>query len=239
MIIAIIPALIGGAAAIGGALLGNRGQQKAEDRQRAWNEKMYKQQYSDNIELWNMQNAYNDPRAQMERLEAAGLNPNLVYGGGSGGAAGTAGIPSGSDIKSLDTRPKWQGVAAQLSAFYDIQQKKLQTDKLQATILNEISADQREWYKETGMFRNDKRKGGPVQWSKSSLHDEPATYGIRKNQAEALRLDNLKRLAETEVWEERQKLLNKRLNISNIIQGIEAKYGKDLGIFGALLKAVK
>ena len=30
-----------------------------------------------------MNNAYNDPSAQMERLKQAGLNPNLVYGGGA------------------------------------------------------------------------------------------------------------------------------------------------------------
>lgn len=33
-----------------------------------------------NIDFWNMQNAYNSPAAQMERYQAAGLNPNLIYG---------------------------------------------------------------------------------------------------------------------------------------------------------------
>lgn len=35
-----------------------------------------------------MQNAYNDPSAQMERLKNAGLNPNLVYGNGADAQAG-------------------------------------------------------------------------------------------------------------------------------------------------------
>lgn len=30
--------------------------------------------------LWNAQNLYNDPAAQMRRFKAAGLNPNLIYG---------------------------------------------------------------------------------------------------------------------------------------------------------------
>lgn len=34
------------------------------------------------VEMWNMQNEYNDPSSQMERLKAAGLNPHLVYGNG-------------------------------------------------------------------------------------------------------------------------------------------------------------
>lgn len=33
-----------------------------------------------NLDFWNMQNAYNSPQAQIERYQAAGLNPNLIYG---------------------------------------------------------------------------------------------------------------------------------------------------------------
>lgn len=33
-----------------------------------------------NAALWREQSAYNSPEAQMKRLEAAGLNPNLAYG---------------------------------------------------------------------------------------------------------------------------------------------------------------
>ncbi len=39
---------------------------------------------------WDRQNAYNDPRQQMQRLKEAGLNPALVYGSSSGGVAGQA-----------------------------------------------------------------------------------------------------------------------------------------------------
>lgn len=40
----------------------------------------YKYQLKNNIALWNMNNAYNTPKAQMERFKEAGLNPNLIYG---------------------------------------------------------------------------------------------------------------------------------------------------------------
>lgn len=36
------------------------------------------QQYA--TDMWNKQNEYNTPEANMKRLEAAGLNPNLAYG---------------------------------------------------------------------------------------------------------------------------------------------------------------
>lgn len=39
--------------------------------------------YEQNVKLWRMNNAYNTPAMQMQRLEEAGLNPNLVYGSGS------------------------------------------------------------------------------------------------------------------------------------------------------------
>lgn len=31
------------------------------------------------IDIWNMQNAYNTPKQQMQRFKEAGLNPNLIY----------------------------------------------------------------------------------------------------------------------------------------------------------------
>lgn len=53
-----------------------------------YNKMLQDNAFAHNVEMWNMQNAYNTPSAQMERLQAAGLNPNLVYG--NGGATNTA-----------------------------------------------------------------------------------------------------------------------------------------------------
>lgn len=39
--------------------------------------------YQQNVEQWERENAYNHPAEQMQRLQEAGLNPNLVYGNGS------------------------------------------------------------------------------------------------------------------------------------------------------------
>jgi hypothetical protein len=64
---------------LGSSLLGNRGaksRQQLADRQ--------------NIKFWEMQNAYNTPKAQMGRLKDAGLNPNLIYGSNANtGVAGS------------------------------------------------------------------------------------------------------------------------------------------------------
>lgn len=51
---------------------------------------MWNRQSNWNREQWDLQNEYNLPANQMQRLRDAGLNPNLAAGGGSaGGSAGT------------------------------------------------------------------------------------------------------------------------------------------------------
>lgn len=40
-----------------------------------------------NLEMWNKENEYNTPAAQMQRYQDAGLNPNLIYGQGNSGNA--------------------------------------------------------------------------------------------------------------------------------------------------------
>lgn len=52
------------------------------------------QMFDRQVDFWNMQNEYNSPAQQMSRLEAAGLNPNLVYGNGSMANTSNSGMPS-------------------------------------------------------------------------------------------------------------------------------------------------
>lgn len=56
------------------------------------NKELAKYQYDLNMQAWREQNAYNAPDQQMARLQAAGLNPNLVYGSGAVGNT-TSGVP--------------------------------------------------------------------------------------------------------------------------------------------------
>ena len=62
-------------------------QERAYEQNRALSEYSYDREMQQwerenqaNLDFWNMQNAYNTPQAQMERYQAAGLNPNLIYG---------------------------------------------------------------------------------------------------------------------------------------------------------------
>ncbi|UPW41458.1 DNA pilot protein [Dipodfec virus UA23Rod_1340] len=70
-------------ASTAGNIFTNRSNHREAKRAREWQEGMYARQLADSRENWNMQNEYNSPAAQMERLREAGLNPNLVYGNGA------------------------------------------------------------------------------------------------------------------------------------------------------------
>jgi len=66
-----ISAIIGGGVALASSIashVANRRNQKQAMRE----------QNSMNRENWQMENAYNNPSAQMSRLRSAGLNPNLI-----------------------------------------------------------------------------------------------------------------------------------------------------------------
>lgn len=58
-----------------------------------WAKEQYKLSKADSLERWRMENEYNSPAAQMERLKNAGLNPNLVYGSGATAMGGSIDSP--------------------------------------------------------------------------------------------------------------------------------------------------
>lgn len=67
---------------LGGSVAGGLFSANQAKKNRAFQERMYKQQYQDSIDFWKMQNEYNLPSAQLQRLQDANLNPLLMYGEG-------------------------------------------------------------------------------------------------------------------------------------------------------------
>lgn len=94
----IVPAVAGAASLIGGYFQNKAARKRAKDEQRfivaannrqeEFARRSYEDQNKRDVEFWKMQNAYNDPIAQMQRMQGAGLNPNLVYGSGTSNVAG-------------------------------------------------------------------------------------------------------------------------------------------------------
>lgn len=93
--------IIGG---IGSALQARKNRKFAREmqqRQFDWQRKENELAYERNLEMWNKQNAYNSPAAQMERLKQAGLNPNLAYGNLANDSASNAPQAIPTDVPAL------------------------------------------------------------------------------------------------------------------------------------------
>lgn len=129
-----IAGIMAGSQLLGG-MIGAGTQASLNKSTQAWNERMYGRQLQDNIMLWNLQNEYNSPSAQMARFKAAGLNPNLIYG-----QTNTADAVRSSDVKSWNpTNPDFSFVGDSFKsgltgmlAHADIEQKGAQTNNIRA-----------------------------------------------------------------------------------------------------------
>lgn len=93
----------------------------AMKRQFGYQMEMAKWQNDINRENWQMQNEYNSPAAQMARLQEAGLNPNLVYNGGSATTAAGSMAPAASPgTPNIPDYGKYaHGFAASMSGLLD------------------------------------------------------------------------------------------------------------------------
>jgi hypothetical protein len=106
---------------------------KMNKKSRQFSRETYAKTKADNIQFWNMQNEYNSPQKQMERLKAAGLNPNMVYD--KGGAIQAAGNISSPDVQPAQFRtPDFGSIGTGLvQGYFDTKIKQAQYDNLKAT----------------------------------------------------------------------------------------------------------
>lgn len=127
---------------IAGGILNGISQGFTNRANRKWQHKMYNIQRADALKDWNMQNEYNSPAAQMARLKAAGLNPNLVYGNGASTVASQSPRSSnfgssGAQAPRLDISGMYPMLMFQLREEMQSQQienLKVQRDFLQSQI---------------------------------------------------------------------------------------------------------
>lgn len=86
--------------------------------------------YNREVELWRMNNEYNTPAAQIQRLKDAGLNPALIYGTGSSVATGVSKAAAHAPQASTPSRPNIDFLGA-LSMGQDIKMKQAQTANIE------------------------------------------------------------------------------------------------------------
>lgn len=71
----------------------NYSQKQLAREQMAWQQQENERVFNRNLQMWDMQNQYNSPAAQRERIEAAGGNAMLAFGNGINVTSGNASEP--------------------------------------------------------------------------------------------------------------------------------------------------
>lgn len=136
-------AVIAGGASLLGSALGFGSQKKTNKAnmelakyQNEWQSQENEKAFQRNLQMWNLQNAYNSPTQQMARLRSAGLNPNLVYGSGvTGNSAGSTPQYQPVDIKRAELSPYrgWnQGLTDAVSNFLAFRSNRAQVENMEA-----------------------------------------------------------------------------------------------------------
>nr|DAQ74552.1 MAG TPA: DNA pilot protein VP2 [Microviridae sp.] len=112
----------GQAAAQFGSSLINYYSQRATNRS---NERMNRENNEANLRLWQMNNEYNTPVNQRRRMEAAGFNPNLMYGSMS---PGNSSAPATSEA-SYNQAPQLSDFGNAIGNAYQLYQQSQLIDK--------------------------------------------------------------------------------------------------------------
>ena len=102
--------------------------------QNSFAREMFEATNRQNKKFWHMKNQYNSPEAQMERFKEAGLNPNLIYGRGSDGAASP--VTASAPATPKRDMPDFQAVSAMqmpnLGQYADLSVRMAQKDAIEA-----------------------------------------------------------------------------------------------------------
>jgi hypothetical protein len=80
--------------------------------------------------MWNMQNEYNSPEAQMDRYREAGLNPNLIYGNGSSSSGNATETPQYQQVRGDFSAYNPAKLVDRLSQFTNMAMQKTQIDSV-------------------------------------------------------------------------------------------------------------
>ena len=96
-----IGSIIGAGIGLAGSILGRKKQNEDQREMMELQAKLNQQQaqYNQGLakDMWN----YTSYPNQVRNMEAAGLNPALLYGSGGGGGGGTSATTTGGDRKSV------------------------------------------------------------------------------------------------------------------------------------------
>ena len=207
---------INAAGGIISSILGNKAQKEANkanmqiaQMNNPWSEKMMEKQHAYDVQMWNMNNEYNSASAQRQRLEDAGLNPNLMM---SGGSAGTA---SGGSSVSLPSPSNAQVQPLHFGGYVDAIKSSLEfalsTQKTQADI--DFMRSQSDVMKAEAA----QKIAESVERTRGAKYDTDFKQTMESTRASILNEDYLSRVQNREIGE-MNKILMGQTRILNDIQ---------------------
>lgn len=100
-----IPSLIGDGIGALSQASANKTNMKINQMNNEFNERMMDKQIAYEKEMWDKNNAYNDPSQQVKRLESAGINPSMALGNVSPGSASSGSVGQASASSPLGVQP--------------------------------------------------------------------------------------------------------------------------------------
>lgn len=204
------------AAAIAGgtALAGAGASAIAQGKMNKRSERMTREAWARDERLLSDQRAYENPAAQMARLQEAGLNPNLMYGQGSTGSSATA--PAS---KTMEFKNPLQGMDAgsafslyqnmkQSNAQISVQEKQaaLMDQELQNKLLDNVMKSynvqreaERSFYYQTDATSESQRKSNLAsyqsqRYQREAFEAQRSGLGLMKDQS------TLKDVIDTAHW---------------------------------------
>lgn len=124
------------------------------------------------VDFWKMQNDYNHPTAQMQRLQEAGLNPNLIYGDSVSGATGRA------DSIGTPDKPQFDNP---LEKFQNAKMQTAQYDNLRAVNTNLLKDAELKTLKMATELANSQLKGHQAELLKRTMDDMVMKINIDAN----------------------------------------------------------
>jgi hypothetical protein len=130
---------LSGAIGMGSDALNYRHQKQLAKDQYYYDLDKMNRQNALNLEMWNRNNAYNTPEAQMARLKAAGLNPNMLYNNGSASTGNSSSPPE--MVAAGRQVPNFRGfgldrlatLGSIMSNILDLQQKQVGIENMEKT----------------------------------------------------------------------------------------------------------
>lgn len=193
---AIGAALVGMLGALGGSMIGAGAQKNANATnlelaryQNNWQQAENERAFDRSVSLWNQQNQYNSPSAQMSRLRQAGLNPNLVYSSGvTGNSAGSAPQmqPAKAQRATMEPYRGWNlGLSDAVSLYMAAKQNKAQVQNMEAQ--NNLIREQArtEGIKQANIAASTARSGFDLNLARELRDVSIARAIAEKNRSEA------------------------------------------------------